>query len=200
MESGIPKLIGWVDCAGDEGDNLRILKDGKVERHLAQHVLQVTFVGYSGFRFPICHFPTDTAKASELIIVLHEVIAKLSDWNFTVDYILQDGGAENRQCINAHFKGNPAQDRFRSRHILNSEKWLMHSQDFSHNIKKLRNAVLSSGCKGHHTRYLIKNELPIVWQQWIDAVQWDRNTSARPVHRKITDEPPNPHNFHDIHV
>jgi hypothetical protein len=50
--------IGWVDT-GNEGDNLRILKEQNVTKKLATDVLQITFLGYTGFRFPVAHYPTD---------------------------------------------------------------------------------------------------------------------------------------------
>ena len=68
------------------------MKDGTVFKTLATQVLQVVFLGYSGFRFPIVHFPTKGVKASELSILLPPLIAELCDSGFTVDYILQDGG------------------------------------------------------------------------------------------------------------
>jgi len=57
-KSGIAiALVGFVDT-GPEGTSVKTLKKGKVEQTIASEVLQVTFVGYTGFRFPIAHFPT----------------------------------------------------------------------------------------------------------------------------------------------
>ena len=101
---GIPKLVGWVDT-GVEGRDLRILKDGHVKRKLATEVFQVIFLGYSGFRFPLLHYPTTGINASDMSIIIHDTIAQLHDYGFQVDFVLQDGGSENRQFIKSHFQG-----------------------------------------------------------------------------------------------
>jgi hypothetical protein len=51
-------------------------------------------------------FPTAGIKASELSIIIWKAIEKLSDWGFSVDYIMQDGGEENRNLMSMHFRGN----------------------------------------------------------------------------------------------
>lgn len=78
MKGGTPIIIGWIDL-GEEAQNLRVMKDQAVIQRLASEVKQLTFVGFTGFRFPICHFPTRGIKASELSIILWNVIEKLSD-------------------------------------------------------------------------------------------------------------------------
>ena len=107
---GIPRLICWVESAGEDGEHLRILKDGTVSKTLATQVLQVVFLGYSGFCFPIVHFPTKCVKVSELSIILSSLIIlifELSDWGFTEDYILQNVGEESRLLIKSNFEGGP---------------------------------------------------------------------------------------------
>lgn len=44
------QLVGWVDT-GDEGESLKILKEKTVNKTLATEVLQVSFLGYTGFRY-----------------------------------------------------------------------------------------------------------------------------------------------------
>ena len=187
MRGGKPSLVGWIDV-GDEAANLRILKEGCVQQTLATEVIQFTFMGYTGFRFPVCHFPTSGVKSSELHIIIWEAIAKLQDWGFTVDFILQDGGEENRQFMKSNFLGDPLDTDYTSPNLTDQTRTIVHSQDFSHNIKKLHNAVLSSGdVTGQHTRKLMLSEKAIVWQHWIDAVEWDRTMNSRPIHYKVTD-------------
>ncbi|XP_014675321.1 PREDICTED: uncharacterized protein LOC106815380 [Priapulus caudatus] len=187
MMGGKPSLTGWIDV-GEEAGNLRMLKEGCVKQTLASEVIQLTFMGYTGFRFPLCHYPTGGVKASELHIIIWDAIAKLADWGFTVDFINQDGGEENRQFVKSHFDGDPVKASYASPNLADQTRSVVHTQDFSHNIKKLRNAILSSGeIKGKHTRKLICNDKPIVWQHWIDAVEWDRNVNSRPIYHKVTD-------------
>lgn len=183
--NGTPKLIGWIDT-GNEGRDLKILREGNLKRKLATEVFQIIFFGYTGLRFPVYHCPSAGINASDMAIIIHKVIAELHDYDFQVDFILQDGGQENRQFMKAHFRGDP--QRFKCPHTFDPNRQLMMSQDFSHNIKKLGNSLISSGTvAGRHTRHLMRNGLPMVWQQWADAVIWDRNTNGRLIHYKVTD-------------
>lgn len=61
MKRGKPIIIGWIDL-GEEAQNLRVMKDQAVIQRLAIEVIQVTFVGLTGFRFHICHFITTELK------------------------------------------------------------------------------------------------------------------------------------------
>lgn len=197
MKGGNPTLVGWVDT-GSEGQNMRTLKAGKVKQKLATEAFQLVWLGYTGFRFPILHCPTAGISASELSIFIHNAIKDLADWGFQVDFVLQDGGEENRQFMKAHFEGskstylcsfpncaffqnckrllgilhmmlirkqitccftppgNPDAERYQCPHTFDTSRTIKMCQDFSHNIKKLRNAIYSSGTnKGQHTRYIV---------------------------------------------
>lgn len=81
FRNGTPKLVGWVDT-GEEGKNLRIIKEGSVTQKLANEAFQVVFLGYTGFRFPVYHCPTSGVSASELMSIIHQIIKSLSDWGF----------------------------------------------------------------------------------------------------------------------
>ena len=49
MQDGIPSLIGWIDL-GEGAHNLRILCDKRLAQHLATEVIQMSFMGFTGFR------------------------------------------------------------------------------------------------------------------------------------------------------
>lgn len=55
--------------------------------------------------------------------------------------------------------------KFCSFNVVNPTMKIVHSQDFSHNIKKIRNAILSSGTQSFHTRNLQKGSNAITWSQ-----------------------------------
>lgn len=189
MKGGTPIIIGWIDL-GEEAQNLRVMKDQAVIQRLASEVKQLTFVGFTGFRFPIFHFPTRGIKASELSIILWNVIEKLSDWGFQIDYIMQDGGEENRSFMNLHFNGTPRETCYGSPNLVYPLTTIFHTQDISHKIKKLRNSILKSrNINGVHTRKLTLHGNFIVWKQWEMAVEWDtcRTMNARRLHHKVTD-------------
>ncbi|KAJ8045597.1 Spectrin beta chain, non-erythrocytic 1 [Holothuria leucospilota] len=179
-------LVGWID-SGEEGNNIRVLRDGVPKQVLATEVLQYYFLGYTGFRFPVCHYPTTGVKASELFTMTWDVIAKLQDWGFTVDCVLQDGGAANRQFMKVHFSGNPNDSAYVATNAVNPLKTVVFCQDFSHNVKKIRNGIMKSGYNNTiHTRKLNYQNKEILWQHWINATKWDRDTNSRLIHHKIT--------------
>ena len=187
------KLVGWVDT-GEEAFNLAQLKSDGLNRKLASHVLQIIFIGYTGFRFPVAHFPTDCVTASELQIIMWNTISELQNWGFTVDYILQDGGEQNRDFIAMHFSASPLDERYLCTNISNPSRKIALVQDYSHILKKIRNSVLNSGVTPGHTRCLCFSGTSIVWTQWLDAAKWDRSSNPRRVHHAITESHlhPNP--------
>lgn len=111
------------------------MKDQAVIQRLASEVKQLTFVGFTGFRFPIFHFPTRGIKASELSIILWNVIEKLSDWGFQIDYIMQDGGEENRSFMNLHFNGTPRETCYGSPNLVYPLTTIFHTRYFLQNKK-----------------------------------------------------------------
>ena len=103
------------------------------------------FIGYTGFRFPICHYPTIGTKACELHSVSKAVIGQLQDYGFTIDYICQDGTKENRAFIKSNFSDDPKERSFMIKNSSNSDRRICLVQDFSHIIKKIRNGLITSG-------------------------------------------------------
>jgi hypothetical protein len=57
---------------------------GNREPQLASHVLQLVFLGDTGYRFAFAHFPTKEANASELYVVFWEAVLQLEKWDFKV--------------------------------------------------------------------------------------------------------------------
>lgn len=187
MSGGTPNLVGWIDL-GEDAFNLKVLKQKDVKQTLAEEVMQLSFLGYTGFRFPVCHFPTDGIKASELSLIIWDTVAKLSDWGFQIDYFMQDGGQENRSFMNLHFDDDALKCSYGSPNLVNPTKQMYHTQDFSHNIKKLRNNIIKSGdIKGVHTRHIKLKGKSVIWKHWENAVEWDRHTNFRRLHYKVTE-------------
>ncbi|KAJ8044896.1 ATP-dependent DNA helicase PIF1 [Holothuria leucospilota] len=187
MTDGRVKLIGWID-SGDEGNDMRILQNGAIENSLATEVLQFYFLGHTGFRFPICHYPTKGVSSAELYIMVWELIAKLQDWGFKVDCVLQDGGSANRKFMKAHFEAHPATSGYIAVNAVNPMESVAMCQDFSHNIKKIRNGLMKSGDLECHTRNLHLNGKAIVWKHWIMATQWNWATNSRSLHHRLTND------------
>lgn len=51
---------------------------------LATHVLQFMFLGYTGFKWPVAYFATTEAHASELMLLVWEVINQIHSYGFKV--------------------------------------------------------------------------------------------------------------------
>lgn len=181
------QLNGWVDT-GDECQNLKIIKDNQIQKKLAIDVLQITFLGHTGFRFPIVHYTIVGVKASEHYVIIWNVISGLQSWGFKVDFVMQDGGQQNREFTRLHFKDEHKVHKFQTESFVSPAEKVGFCQDFSHNMKKLRNAtcILSSGNQPFHTRLLTKNGQYIVWDPWLHAANWDEKTNSRLIHHKLT--------------
>ncbi len=51
---------------------------------LGTHVLQFVFVGVSGFRFPVAHYPTNGASCLDLNQEVWTIVEELEQWGFNV--------------------------------------------------------------------------------------------------------------------
>lgn len=100
---------------------------------------------------------------------------------------MQDGEEENRQFIKSNFDGDEFDRRYLSTNLVDTTCVVAHIQNFSHNMKKVRN-IISSGHKPFHKRLVQKNDLYVIWEHWISAVKWDRKVNTRPLCHKITDQ------------
>jgi len=81
---------------------------GVTKVQTATHVLQFVYLGNTGFRFPIVHYPTCEVDPSTLYIKFWETVGWLEMAGFSVIYGCCDGGQANRSFIQMHFKGKDA--------------------------------------------------------------------------------------------
>ena len=88
------------------GSTMPIAGETKVQT--ATHVLQFVYLGNTGFRFPIVHYPTREVDPSTLYIKFWETVGWLEMAGFSVIYGCCDGGQANRSFIQMHFKGKDA--------------------------------------------------------------------------------------------
>ena len=186
-------LSGFVDT-GKSAMEIRTLNSKEKKQELATDVLQIVFQGYTGFRFPVAHYPTDGVKACDLHCILWEVVSHLHRWGFNIDFIMQDGGRDNRTFIKDCFppQSPPMNSKYLVTNICSPDRMVALCQDYSHNIKKLRNNLLKSGVKKSHPRCIQLSGKSIVWQQWLDAVKWDRDSNSQRIHYKVTEAHLNP--------
>ncbi len=86
---------------------------GSTELALAKQVLQFSFLGNSGFRFPFAQWPTDKTPPGSLFFTFWRAVNWLLLNGFEVMYCCLDGSETNRGFIKLHFKNkDPLFERF----------------------------------------------------------------------------------------
>lgn len=185
------QLIAFTKCT-PESIVFDQMKSNKCEKTLATHVLQLVFLGFTGFRFPFVHFPSHTASGHELYLLVWKSVNMLSTYGFTVQYISTDGAQSNRylfEILIPNFDtSNPSSCSFRNIFSHNENHKLFFIMDISHVLKKIRNNISKSGkatcCKRHLT---IKDKF-IEWDHFKEAYLWDISSNPFPIHQKLTQE------------
>lgn len=178
------ELSGLVE-AGEEGNICNVIRTGKKDKTVGTHVLQMVFLGISGFRFPFSHFITDGIQAPELYTLFWEAVDKLQTFGFNVVYTCMDGAQSNRSFMKYNI--GEASTTFTSPCpcSLGSMIFMM---DVSHVIKKIRNNVLKSGVQKQSTRLLtLPSSHTVQWQMFIDCFHWDKSNAFQ-LHKKLTNE------------
>lgn len=189
--NGSVELIGFTECT-PESIVLEQIKSGKEERILATHVLQLVFLGFTGYRFPFAHFPSHTASGHELYLLVWKSVNMLSSFGFTIQYISTDGAQSNRDLFKIllpDFKtSNPTTCAFRNIFSPKSHEMLFFIMDISHTVKKIRNNVSKSGDSEFCKRRLKHKDKFIEWSHFRQAYLWDISKNPFPVHHRLTQE------------
>lgn len=183
------ELIGFTELL-PESVIFQKLKSNKNERILATHVLQLVFLGSTGFRFPFAHFATDTASGHELYLLMWQSVNMLLNFGFKIQYISTDGAQTNRDLFKLllpEFKSiNPKTCSFRN--LYNPEEEVVFIMDFSHVVKKVRNNISKSGKEAHCKRHLKLADQFIEWNHFTRAYLWDISSHPFPIHHKLSQE------------
>jgi hypothetical protein len=179
---GTAKLSGLVQYDAD-GDNMDILLHGKKTSKLATHVLQMEFLGHTGFAFPFASYPCDQAQPYHIFSVFWEAVNCLRKNNFHVQFTLFDGAVSNRSFLKLLFNGNPVHSNMEVTNIYSPGKTIVVAMEPKHVIKRIRNNIFNSGDDSHCTRN-------IIWDHWRLAYNWDRvnNPEMMRLHHRLTDE------------
>ena len=180
----IVELTGFTDY-GKEGNLCHALRAGTQEKRLGKYVLQLLFLGTSGFRFPFAHFVTNSIQASELYGLFWKAVYLLYSYGFTVLYTCMDGAQSNRSFMHICLGNKPTSFIAKSPCTSSDVIFLM---DFSHVMKKLRNNILKSGILPKSTRLLtLPSSYTIQWKMFVDFFEWDQQNALK-IHRKLTYE------------
>ncbi|XP_070550255.1 uncharacterized protein [Ptychodera flava] len=155
---GKTQLVGFVNM-GQESECIRFFMNGKEEKKLASHVLQLVYLADNGYRFPFCHFPTTEANSSELFNIFWRAVSCLHKWGFKVGFACMDGSSNNRSFLKMHFmddmnSANPRKEQFTTTSLYGYNQKVSFIMDPSHLFKKIRNNILKSGSRQYDKRLL----------------------------------------------
>ncbi|XP_070570887.1 uncharacterized protein [Ptychodera flava] len=89
------EVVGLV-CLGDENDDMQTIISGEDTTVTATHVLQMVFLGNTGFRFPIAHWPTREVDPATLYTQFWNSVKWLRKGGFHVTFCCLDG---DRQTV-----------------------------------------------------------------------------------------------------
>jgi hypothetical protein len=148
------------------------------------------FLGFNGFRWPVCYYASATAKAYDIFCTFWEVVDKLLEYDFHVDYALLDGASTNRAFVKLHFDLDLATLDYSVPNQFDPEQKVIFMQDVKHCVKKNRNGVESSKLEGDRIksiRQLTLGGKVIVWNHWQGAFEFNQQSVLR-IHRKLTKE------------
>ena len=80
------------------------------------------FIGSTGFKFPICYFPTIEIDPVALYHKFWDVVFDLGEFGFKVLLTVCDGAQANRTFIQSHFRGLDAvEEKFTTTNIYTGE-------------------------------------------------------------------------------
>ena len=155
---------------------------------MATQALQFVFQGFSGFRWPVAYFGSDTAKAYELNELFLEAVDVLDDHGFSIQYVLMDGASTNRAFTNIVFGGlSPIASSYTVRNIFVPNGYITIIQDIKHVLKKIRNNIESSK-KAHNGapgRYLVLEDNEVIWEHFSAAYGFNVHAGLR-YHPRLT--------------
>ena len=163
----IIQYIGFVDCS-NETEYMNRLK-GYYDLKLAIHVLQFLFLGHTGFRFPLAHYPILQASPSELYIDFWRIVKLLGLFGFRVAYVSMDGAQSNRNFMKMLLPSD-ARSMLVSNIYDSTQPNISIIMDYSHVIKKIRNNISKSGHSANHKDF------------------WDISVKTLKLHQKLTQE------------
>ncbi|KAJ8303747.1 hypothetical protein KUTeg_018670 [Tegillarca granosa] len=169
MKDGCIELIGFSKCTTEYlvFDQIRT---NKKDRLLATHVLQLVFLGFTGFGFPFAHFPSTTATWYELYLLLLKSV--------NLYYVSTDGAQSNRDLLNLLLpkfdSANPVTCAFNNLYRRDNAK-IFFVMDYSYDTK-------------YSKRHLKVADKFIEWVHFTKAYVWDISSNPFPIHHKLTQE------------
>ena len=96
-----------------------LLITDELSMDLATHVLQYIFTMFSGLRYPIAYYASETAT---YLIQFYKVVEFLLEGGFKTIFANFDGAGPNRKFLVCHFKNkDPVEEKFTTLNRLTGE-------------------------------------------------------------------------------
>ena len=147
-------------------------------------------MNYVLFRWPVAYFATDTATTHQLYLNTWELIEQIESRGFTIDYVMVDGGIDNRSLMALMLGENAREEGFSTPNLFDFTRCISLVQDIKHCFKKIRNGIESSKMENQSAkkgRYLLLYGQPIVWDHFEAAFAFNTQSGLR-IHRHLTKE------------
>lgn len=133
------------------------------------------FHGFTGFRWPVASYGSETACAYQIYNTFWEVVSKLHQYGLIVDYVNMLSSS-----------GNLRKENFVVSDIFQRDHKICLIQDIKHVLKKIRNSILASRLEYEPKpgRFIVKNSRPIVWNHWENAYKYNVKDGF-PIHKTL---------------
>ncbi|KXJ24465.1 hypothetical protein AC249_AIPGENE22554 [Exaiptasia diaphana] len=150
-------------------EDVQLRRKGKDEANVASHLLQFMFIGSTGFKFPVCYFPTIEVDPTTLYHHFWNAVFDVAEFGFKVFLAICDGAQANRTFVQCHFNGgeDAIKENFTTTNIYTGEP-LVFMVDPS-----LRNNLLKSSSNGKSPRHFKLDGKEILWAHLRDAYMYD---------------------------
>ena len=79
------------------------------------------FIGSTGFKFPVCYFPTIEVDPTTLYHQFWNAVYDLVEFGFKVLLAICDGAQANRTFIQCHFDDDAGKENFTTTNIYTGE-------------------------------------------------------------------------------
>lgn len=179
------KMVGYSDM-GEVCNSMSSIRKKSNDTKIADHVLQVSFQGFTSFRFSVAHLPNNQATSDQLYYIFFKTVSLLNSYGFHISYTSMDGASSNRTFMKMCFPNGDALQKRMVAKGPNGVGPIVFIMDYSHVMKKIRNSIYSSRCNGIR-HLMLPSGHNIVWDHWQDAYKWDRGNPVA-IHRRLTDE------------
>ncbi len=150
--------------------------------------VQLMFVGFHGFRFPLAFCPLDIFQGPQVVELITKAVNILKTRNIEVTAVSFNGKAADQRLIDS-LELEPNSSHISGLASVNDAKVAALS-DFTHVIVELRNELYTSGTATRKIKLLRRRSGTMTWSMLKDAYKWDVETSTMLVNPQTSQQTP----------